>query len=435
MRWARVLATCCAWAAVLASAGSATAAFPGANGKIGVSYDAPPPGGITSIAAIEPDGQGFAELTTPGTGNNDYDPSYSADGERIAFIRVPQPANSGQVWAMNADGSGQTQLTAGTATARDFGPEFSPDGKWIVFDRYNGTVTTQVWIMRSDGSEQTPLTFGSDSSRSPSFSPDGTKIVFSHDSSAHMGEEIWAMNADGSDQHPLTTASSTQDDSDPSFSPDGQRIVFERFNGSDSNVFVMNADGSGQTPVANASQFEISPTFSPDGTKIAFVRSSSGDDLYTVDPDGNNLTPVPGSVGVYEESPITWQPLNPPNCDLTGEAKQKSVKQVNVTLTCSNENAAAIAEGTGKAPKAPKAGLTVALKAKTFTIPPVTAEVPEGTPTNVTLTIPQKARKALKKAAKAGKKGKATISATFTDDLGQSSDASFNVRFKAKKKK
>ena len=220
---------------------------------------------------------------------------------------------------MNADGSGQTQLTAGTATARDFGPEFSPDGKWIAFDRYNGAVTTQIWIMRSDGSEQTPLTFASDSSRSPSFSPDGSKIVFSRSTSG--GSSIWTMNADGSNPQPLTTGSATAQDSGPSFSPDGQRIVFERYNGSDQNILVMNADGSGQAPVAYSAQFETAPTFSPDGTRIAFVRSSSGGNLFLVDPDGNNLAPVPGANFVYEESPITWQALNPPSCTLSGAAE------------------------------------------------------------------------------------------------------------------
>ena len=425
------MAGLCLVGAVVAPGGSALAAFPGANGKIGFSFDPPPDGGITNISAIDPDGQNFLTLTTPGTGNNDYDPSYSADGEQVAFIRVPQPANSGQVWTMNADGSGQMQLTAGTATAQDFGPQFSPDGKWIVFDRYNGAVTTQVWIMRSDGSEQTPLTFASDSSRSPSFSPDGAKIVFSRSTSGGSG--IWTMNADGSNPQPLTTGSMTSQDSRPSYSPDGQRIVFDRYNGSDSNIFAMNAaDGSGQTPVTSGAGFDVSATFSPDGTKIAFVRSGSGDRLFTVDPDGANLAPVPGSGPVYEQSGITWQALNPPSCTLTGPPKQKSVKQVEATLTCANENATASVAGSGKAPK-PKAAS--ASKAKQFTIPPVSAQVPVSAPVTVTLPIPKKAQKALKKAGKAGKKGKATISATFSDDLGQTSTATFDLKIKPKKKK
>ena len=54
-------------------------------------------------------------------------------------------------------------------------------------------------------------------------------------------------------------------------------------------------------------------------------------------------------------------------------------------------------------------------------------------PTTVTLKIPKGAKKALKKAAKAGKKGKATITATIVDDLGQSATDTVAVTFKPKK--
>jgi hypothetical protein len=190
-----------------------------------------------------------------------------------------------------------------------------------------------------------------------------------------------------------------------------------------------------------AAQQDYDPVFSPDGAEVAFSREAVGmptfGNVFTAASSGVNqgITPVttnttPNSFEVNG----SWQPLNPPSCELGADAKQKSLKQVSLTVTCTNENVTVVAEGSGKAPK-PKAGLALASKAKRFTIPPVTAEAPEGTPTTVTLAIPKKGKKALKKAAKAGKKGKATITATLTDDLGESSQDSFAVKFKAKKKK
>ena len=108
------------------------------------------------------------------------------------------------------------------------------------------------------------------------------------------------------------------------------------------------------------------------------------------------------------------------------------MKKVSLTVTCASENATVVAAGSGKAPKVPKAA--VISKAKKFKIPPVTVQAQAGAATEITLKIPKKGAKALKKAAKAGKKGKATITATLTDDLGQSSNATFKVKFKAKKK-
>ncbi|HYU60915.1 MAG TPA: hypothetical protein VEK39_09155, partial [Solirubrobacterales bacterium] len=77
----------------------------------------------------------------------------------------------------------------------------------------------------------------------------------------------------------------------------------------------------------------------------------------------------------------------------------------------------------------------VVSKKKKFTLAPLTTQIPEATPTSVSLEVPKKGKKALKRAAKAGKQGKATITATLTDDLGLSSTETFEVTFKAKKKK
>ncbi len=117
---------------------------------------------------------------------------------------------------------------------------------------------------------------------------------------------------------------------------------------------------------------------------------------------------------------------------MTGNAKQKSVKQVEPVVTCSNENASVVVEGSGSAPKVQRGA--AASKAKKFTIPPVSAQAPAGAPTTITVPLPKKARKVLKKATKAGKKGRATLTATLTDDLGQSSSATLDVKFKRKKK-
>jgi TolB protein len=64
---------------------------------------------------------------------------------------------------------------------------------------------------------------------------------------------------------------------DPSFSPDGSRIVFTSFRDGNAEVYVMSADGSGQTRLTNDPTPDSEPVFSPDGTKIAF--QSFRDDL------------------------------------------------------------------------------------------------------------------------------------------------------------
>jgi Tol biopolymer transport system component len=438
-----VVIACCATAVgALLIAGVAFAAFPGTNGKIAFVHDSGTPGSNLDIFAMDPTGLNRTALTS--TPDNDLYPSWSGDGERIAFTRYPAGGPvPGEIWVMNHDGTGQTQLSGGTATTDDFDPAFSADGKKIAFDRYDGS-SVQIWIMNADGTGQTQLTFpGANGAEafSPSFSPDGQKIVFGHYDTTVGFNGISVMNPDGSSgQTPLTTGSATAEDFAPNFSPDGQRIVFERYNSSgagDYNIFVMNANGSGQTAVTNtAADQDFAPAFSPQGTQVAFERDDSAfsfGNIFLADPNGLNqgLTPLTTNGAPAFDFAPDWQPLNPPTCDLTGKPTSKSVKKVSVTVTCANENATVVAEGSGKAPKVPKGA--VISKAKKFKIPAVTSQAQAGAPTTITLKISKKGQKALKKAAKAGKKGKATITATLTDELGQSSSDSFKVKFKPKK--
>src|SRR5688572_7626764 len=111
---------------------------------------------------------------------------------------------------------------------------------------------------------------------------------------AHVDGQIYTMNADGTGLTPLGMGF------DPTWSPDGQKIAFGFANTVETSlVYVMNADGSNRTQLTESQQ-EFSPAFSPDGTTIAFVSERDdpafpvGDDLrsthrvYLMNADGSN---------------------------------------------------------------------------------------------------------------------------------------------------
>jgi Tol biopolymer transport system component len=99
--------------------------------------------------------------------------------------------------------------------------------------------------------------------------------------------EIYIMNADGSGQTRLTNTPA--EDRYPSWSPDGRRIAFASDRDGNMEIYVMNADGSGQTRLTNTPAYDGDPTWSPDGTRIAFASTQDvRSDIWVMNADGSN---------------------------------------------------------------------------------------------------------------------------------------------------
>jgi Tol biopolymer transport system component len=201
------------------------------------------------------------------TDNDGFDghPSWSPDGTKIAFSSdgdSTEESTNFDIYVMNADdGSEQTRLTD-EPDADDFQPSWSPDGTKIAFVR-----DADIYVMNADdGSEQTRLTDEPDADDfQPSWSPDGTKIAFTSNRDGNF--DIYVMNADdGSEQTRLTDNDGF--DGHPSWSPDGTKIAFSS-DGDDvseeddgnffDEIYVMNADdGSEQTRLTDNDAIDIS---------------------------------------------------------------------------------------------------------------------------------------------------------------------------------
>ena len=118
----------------------------------------------------------------------------------------------------------------------------------------------RIVVMNADGSGQAVLPIGDRHSVTPAWSPDATKIAFVTDDFSGARPEVWVMNADGSGQRRLTRKGA-----EPAWSHDGRSIAFSRAD----DIYVMGADGSGKRRLTRRGN---SPTWSPDGHRIAFVR-------------------------------------------------------------------------------------------------------------------------------------------------------------------
>jgi TolB protein len=241
-------------------------------------------------------------------------PMFSPDNSKIVF--ESNRNGNFDIYMMNADSSNIKQLTFDTAF--DGTPAWSPDGKQIVFatERDNDP---EIYIMNADGSNQKRITNTKGDDSHPKFTPDGKRIIFcsarsTPDLTADWSKqwiEIYTMNIDGSDVKQVSDFKAVS--TFPSLSPDGKKIVFRMvtaqpgFNWDLSNsvrnseIFIMNSDGTNPVNITNNAAFDGWPVWSADGKKILFASNRNGpanvSQIYIVDADGNNLQQLSNGLG------------------------------------------------------------------------------------------------------------------------------------------
>lgn len=192
------------------------------------------------------------------------------------------------VWLIRPDGSGEVNLTANLPNTFAEAPVWSPDGSSIAFDGVlNSDVLRDIFLVTvSEDPEQTQLTTLPGFDCYPSFSPDGTQIVYM--SERNKNRDIYIMDLEGKDITRLTDDPTY--DYEPAWSPDGSLITFVSRRSGDSEIYIMDADGENVVQLTEADKLDWRPTWSPDGEWIVFESWRMGNaDIFMMRADGSDL--------------------------------------------------------------------------------------------------------------------------------------------------
>jgi Tol biopolymer transport system component len=253
----------------------------------------------------------------------DYEASWSPDGKKIVLISNRHGGLKVHVLDANDGGNGSTMQQITTGADEDDSPVWSPDGRKIAFVSIRSGVS-HILVMNADGSDIRQLTNRPGQNIHPAWSTDSALILFNTTHFAAVAERTGQMSGehriigektdddmdlatvrpDGSD---LTRITHGGGYTYASFSPDGRSIVHRRQQGEVSQVFLMNADGSGDHNLSGTSNLDGWPSWSPNGKQIVFSRhSENGFQIFVMNRDGSGVRQLTDAVGEYVNP--RWSP-------------------------------------------------------------------------------------------------------------------------------
>jgi Tol biopolymer transport system component len=231
-------------------------------------------------------------------------PEWSPDGSQIAFHKHQSDA-VWSIYVMDADGNHERRLTD-TAT-QDAAPVWSPDGSQIAFSR-----GSDIWIMNTDGSDQRLLLSDPVPGCCLDWSPDGSRIAF--ESERDGNAEIYVVDAHGAEQGSGNVQRLTDEGAQdwwPTWSPDGTQIAFMSDRDGDWEIYVMDAEGGNLRQLTDNEADDRGPAWSPDGTRIAFASNRDtgapfDSEIYIMNADGTDQQRIAATAGF--EWGIDWRP-------------------------------------------------------------------------------------------------------------------------------
>ncbi|HUP60968.1 MAG TPA: protein kinase [Thermoanaerobaculia bacterium] len=165
----------------------------------------------------QPQEQTFRRLTTDGRASS---AALSPDGRYAAYVSSDA---KGRTLILEQIATGTTLTLAPASDAHYAGLAFSRDGEYLYFTRYDRDVIAVLYRISILGGE--PKAIVRDIDTRPAIAPDGSRIAFVRDDFNKGTSVVFVVNADGTNERPLATFRIPDKVWSPAWSPDGESVA------------------------------------------------------------------------------------------------------------------------------------------------------------------------------------------------------------------
>lgn len=288
------------------------------------------------VFVVGADGTGLRQLTPQGRAVY-RSPDVSPDGRTVVVVHEIPSFDAGQAVLATVPIEGGTPTWLSEETWVIVDPTWSPDGERIAFaGSPGGPFGIYVLELASGNVRLVPGTDEIDVG-DPTWSPDGSRIAFeAWDGTLPERWDIYSVRLDGS---ALTNLTNTPDQTEtwPAWSWSTDRIAFARGGDGTSGLYTMAPDGTNvdRVPVELRDPL-YSPAWSPDGSMLAF--SADTGQIYTVGADGSDLRPVTGGLGepAWQAVPDDGMPIPTPTPSATEQSPPEGSEDIGLGFPVCN---------------------------------------------------------------------------------------------------